>query len=164
MRSSNLSGSTESVTSLIQTPSEVCALWNLRLEPPSWTASMESTLQSQWRELSALLRLACLLTVLRRPPGRPCCLGIFVVFVQLLSHVQLFVTPWRAACQASLSFTISWSSLTELLMPSNHLILGDVKCPLFSILNAHFSVSEFYWFVNTPYKLAFFETSPCPGD
>ena len=30
--------------------------------------------------------------------------GIFFV-VKLLSHVQLFVTPWTAACQASLSFT-----------------------------------------------------------
>ena len=30
--------------------------------------------------------------------------------VQLLIHVQLFVTPWTAAHQASLSFTISWSS------------------------------------------------------
>ena len=45
----------------------------------------------------------------------------------LFSHVWLFVTPWTAACQASLSFTISWSLLKlmsiELVMPSNHLIL-----------------------------------------
>ena len=33
------------------------------------------------------------------------------VVVELLSHVQLFVTPWTAECQASLSFTISWSLL-----------------------------------------------------
>jgi len=32
--------------------------------------------------------------------------GIIAV-VQLLSHVQLSATPWTAACQASLSFTIS---------------------------------------------------------
>ena len=31
--------------------------------------------------------------------------------VQLLSRVQLFVTPWTAERQASLSFTISWSLL-----------------------------------------------------
>ena len=31
--------------------------------------------------------------------------------VQLLSHVQLFATPWTAACQASLSITNSWSLL-----------------------------------------------------
>ena len=29
--------------------------------------------------------------------------------VQLLSHVQLFATPWTATCQASLSITNSWS-------------------------------------------------------
>ena len=44
-----------------------------------------------------------------------------------LSHVQLFVTPWTAAHQASLSFTISWNLLKlmfiESVMPSNHLIL-----------------------------------------
>ena len=49
-----------------------------------------------------------------------------LVFVQLLSCVQLFATPWTAAHQASLSFTISWSLLTlmsiKLVMPSNHLI------------------------------------------
>ena len=43
------------------------------------------------------------------------------------SHVRLFVTPWTAACQASLSLTNSWSLLKlmsiELVMPSNHLIL-----------------------------------------
>ena len=50
----------------------------------------------------------------------------FVVFVQSLSHVRLFVTPWSAAHQASLSFTISWSLLKfmtiESVMPSNHLV------------------------------------------
>ena len=50
-----------------------------------------------------------------------------VVVLQLLSCVQLFVTPWAAAHQASLSFTISLSLLkfmsTELVMPSNHLVL-----------------------------------------
>ena len=47
--------------------------------------------------------------------------------VQLLSRVRLFATPWIAACQASLSITISQSSpkLTsiESVMPSSHLIL-----------------------------------------
>ena len=36
---------------------------------------------------------------------------IFVVVIQLLSHVQLFATPWTAARQASLSFTVSQSFL-----------------------------------------------------
>ena len=52
---------------------------------------------------------------------------MFFVVVQLLSHVQLFATPCTAACQSSLSFTISWSLLKlmpiESVMPSNHLIL-----------------------------------------
>ena len=47
--------------------------------------------------------------------------------VQSLSCVQIFVTPWTAACQASLSFTISQSLLKfmfiESVMPSSHLIL-----------------------------------------
>ena len=51
--------------------------------------------------------------------------------VQLLSYVRIFATPWIAAHQASLSFTISLSLLKlmsiELVMPSNHLILC---CPL----------------------------------
>ena len=52
---------------------------------------------------------------------------IFVVIIQSLSCVQLFVTPWTATHQASLSFTISWSLLKFLsirsVMLSNHLIL-----------------------------------------
>ena len=47
--------------------------------------------------------------------------------VQSLSHVWLFVTPWTTARQASLSITNSWSlpklMSTELVIPSNHLIL-----------------------------------------
>ena len=47
--------------------------------------------------------------------------------VQSLSHVRLFVTPWTAARQASLSITNSWSSpklmSIESVMPSNHFIL-----------------------------------------
>ena len=43
------------------------------------------------------------------------------------SPIQLFVTPWTAACQAPLSFTIFWSLLKflsiESVMLSNHLIL-----------------------------------------
>ena len=50
-----------------------------------------------------------------------------VQFSSVLSCVQLFVTPWTAAHQASLSFTISRSLLKlmsiESMMPSNHLIL-----------------------------------------
>ena len=51
----------------------------------------------------------------------------FEVSVQSLSRVWLFVTPWTAACQVSLSITNCWSlpkpMPIELAMPSNHLIL-----------------------------------------
>ena len=55
----------------------------------------------------------------------------FLLLFSRSRHVQLFVTPWTVARQASLSFTISWSLLRlmsiELVMPSNHLVLC---CPL----------------------------------
>ena len=47
--------------------------------------------------------------------------------VQSPSYAPLFSTPWTAARQSSLAFTISWSLLklmsSESTMPSNHLIL-----------------------------------------
>ena len=53
------------------------------------------------------------------------------LLLQSLSRVRFFVTPWIAARQASLSFTISWSLLRlrsiELMMPSN---LLSLCCPL----------------------------------
>jgi len=57
----------------------------------------------------------------------------------LFSHSVMFnsATPWTAACQVSLSLTISWSLLKlmsiESLMPSNHLILCHPLLPLPSI-------------------------------
>ena len=57
---------------------------------------------------------------------------------------QFFVTSWTAACQASLSFTISWSLLKlmsiESVMPSNHLIL----CCLFLLLSFFPSIRVFF--------------------
>ena len=58
--------------------------------------------------------------------------------VQLLSHVGLFVTPWTATRQASLSITNSQSLLKHMsikpVMPSNHLIL----CPPLLLLPSIF--------------------------
>ena len=52
---------------------------------------------------------------------------LYSVVVQLLSHIQLFVTPWTVVRQASLSLTNSQTLLKlmsiESVMPSNHLIL-----------------------------------------
>ena len=59
------------------------------------------------------------------------------VVVQLLSCIWLFATPWTAARQASLSFTISQSLLKlmsiESVMPSNHLVLYHLLLLLPSI-------------------------------
>ena len=59
--------------------------------------------------------------------------GIQFSSVQSLSHVRHFVTPWTAACQASLSITNCWSLLKlmfiESVMPSNHLILCHPLLP-----------------------------------
>ena len=75
--------------------------------------------------------------------------------VQSLRCLRLFGTPWTAACQASLSFTISCSLLRlklrhwacsmsiESMMPSNSLIL----CTLFSCLQS-FPASGFRVFSN----------------
>ena len=73
---------------------------------PSWSmcSSWEGTLLDILDEISAI-----------------------IVVVQSLSPVRLFATPWTAARQASLSFTISLNLLklmsAESVMPSNHLIL-----------------------------------------
>ena len=60
-----------------------------------------------------------------------------IEFIQLLSCVWHFVTPWTAARQASLSITNSWSLLKlmsiESVMPSNHLILYHPLLLLLSI-------------------------------
>jgi len=67
------------------------------------------------------------------------------IVVQSLSRVQLFVTPWAAAHQASLSFTISQSFLklmsNELMMLSNHLILSSPSPPAL-ILSQHQSLFQ----------------------
>ena len=57
--------------------------------------------------------------------------AIVIIVVQSLSHVQFFVTPWTAAHQASLSFTILQRLLKltsiESMMSSSHLTLC---CPI----------------------------------
>ena len=62
----------------------------------------------------------------------------------LIRCVRFCTTPWTAACQASLFFTVSWNLLklmsTELVMPSNHIIL----CRLFSSCPQSFPTSRFF--------------------
>ena len=65
----------------------------------------------------------------------------FYYFYQILNAL----TSWTAACQASLSFTISWSLLKlmtiELMMPSNHLIFC---CPLLLLPSIFPSIRIFF--------------------
>ena len=74
--------------------------------------------------------------------------------VQSLSHVRLFVTPWIAAHQASLSITNSQSSLrltsNESVMPSSHLILCR---PLLLLSPIPPSINLFQW-VNSLHEVA----------
>ena len=70
--------------------------------------------------------------------------------VQLLSWIQLFVTPWTAAPQASLSITNSQSLLKllsiESVMPSNHLILYFYHETLVSMQNLNGKLlSKHFW-------------------
>ena len=69
---------------------------------------------------------------------------LWVVAVQSLSCIWPFVTPWMAACQAPLSFTVFWSLLKfmsiESVMLSNHLILFH---PLFLLPSIFPSIRVF---------------------
>ena len=64
--------------------------------------------------------------------------------VQSLSHVWLFVTPWTAMHQVSLSITNSWNLVKlmsiELMMPSNNLTLC---CPLLLLPSIFSSIRVF---------------------
>ena len=67
-----------------------------------------------------------------------------IVVFQSLCLIQLFVTPWTAACQAPLSSSVSWSLFQfmsiESVMVSNHHILC---CPLLLLLSIFPSIRVF---------------------
>ena len=71
--------------------------------------------------------------------------SLYIGLVQSFSHVQLFVTPWTTAHQASLSVTNSQTLLKLMyiksVMPSNHLILW---CPLLLLLSIFPSIGVFF--------------------
>ena len=80
---------------------------------------------------------------------------IYLSSVQLLNRVWLFATPWTAAHQASLSFTISWSLLKlmsmELVMPSNHIMSSVIS---FSSCLQSFPASGFFQWVSSSHQMA----------
>ena len=101
-----------------------------------WPSSITTSLPwkrpffSQWKENSP-----CLIC-----PGDASCLLEVVHILLFIVHVQfscVFVTPWTAACQASLSITNSRSPpkpmSIESVMPSNHLILSSPSPPTFNL-------------------------------
>ena len=106
-----------------------------------------------------MLYLFQLLIQLQDMSKNPLCISrlyktnLYIIVVQLLSHVQFLVTPWTAAHQASLSVTNSWSLLKLMsmasVMPSNHLILCHPPIPFSSCLQSFptsgsFPMSRFF--------------------
>ena len=83
------------------------------------------------------------------PPRKPFPLLQFSS-VQLLTCVQIFATPWTAACQTSLSITNSQSLLKlmsiESVMSSNHLILCHpiLLPPSIFPASGSFQISQFF--------------------
>ena len=90
-------------------------LWEMVKDRKAWCAAVHRVPKSR-TQLSSWTITAMLYNSNNR----------LVVVMQSHSRVWLFTTPWTAAHQASLSFTISWSLLKlmsiESVMPSNHLI------------------------------------------
>ena len=91
-------------------------MWNLKYDTNELIYEIETDLQTQKTDLIAKQEGGF---------GKEG-MGIWYQFssVPSLSRVQLFVTPWTAAQQATLSITNSWSLLKlmsiESVMPSNH--------------------------------------------
>ena len=97
--------------------------WSFSISPSNKYSGLIS-LRIDWFDLLAVP--GTLKSLLQHHSLKASVLRCSAFFMVQLSH--LFVTPWMAARQASLSFTISWSLLkfmfTELVMPPHHLISG----------------------------------------
>ena len=94
-------------------------MWETRLQSLGWKDPLEKEMETHSSTLAWKI-------LWKEETGR---LQFSVQFssIQSLSHVRLFATQWIAVHQASLSISISWSSLKltsiEAMMPSSHLIL-----------------------------------------
>ena len=96
----------------------------------------------------------------------------FVVVVQSINYVRLFVTPWTAAHQASLSSTVSRSLFrlmsTVLMMPSNHPILCHPLLLLPSIFSSikvfsNESVLCIWWSKHWSFSFSISPSNECSG-
>ena len=96
--------------------------------------------RKQWEELGFWIKGACVRNL--HFPSRTS-LGVVLFIHSVMSNST---TPWTAAHQASLSFTIPWSLLklssVESMMPSNHLILC---CPLLLLPSLSLSLSIYIY-------------------
>ena len=78
---------------------------------------------------------------------------IFVVVVQSLSHVRLFATPWTAACQASLSFTIS-PGVCSNSRPLSHWCHPTISSSFISFCPQSFPASGLFQWVGSSHQVA----------
>ena len=80
--------------------------------------------------------------------GRPRAIMLLLLLLSHFSRVRLCATPWTAADQASLSFTMSPSLLKlmflESVMPSNHLILSPLSPPALNLSQHQEPVSQLF--------------------
>ena len=86
--------------------------------------------------------------------------------VQLLSHVQLFATPWTTACQASLSITKSWSllKLMSVMPPKPSHPLSSPSPPVFNLCKHCVFSNESVIHIRWPKYWSFsFSISPSNG-
>ena len=116
---------------------EFQGLWDCRVEHDWATFTFTTLFQLHLSLIFNILHhigniITCLIHMIESVGKEQMSLFTYVEYlwlssVQSLSHVRLFVTPWIAACKASLSITNNWSSLRlasiESVMPSSHLTL-----------------------------------------
>ena len=114
----------------------------MHISPPSWD-SLLVTNPTPLGHYRALDWASCVINLYAS-------FTLFYTSVQSCNYVWIFLTPWTAACQASLPIFKSQSLLKlmsiKLVMPSNHLILC---CPLPRLLQSFpasgsFQVSQFF--------------------
>ena len=101
---------------------------NPGIEPGS-PAFQADALTSEPSRIIMKIKLSLLFSIVSALKSRQLMLGsMLLLLLSRFSRVQLCATPSTKVCQASLSFTISWSLLKfmsiELVTPSNHLVLG----------------------------------------
>ena len=115
------------------------------------------TQQGSWQQMTLYYTLPM--------PEKELWLDLYYSSVYLLSRVQLLVTPWTAACQASLSITNTQSLVKlmsiALVMPSSNLILYRPLLLLPSIFPASWSFPMSWFFTSWPKYWSFsFSISP----